>query len=227
MNINTMIPGRRRRPRNKFVAGCLGTFTVIALLVSAGVWWFVGRPANQAWESFQELQQAPALEAQLNNRTDFAAPADGQLERAQVERFIAVQTAIRDNLEGGVTTLSERYAEIGGQEFNIMDALRMAGAYRDYLQLLNDARGAQIAALNNQEFSAAEYRWVRSATLQAAGLPGIGVEFEGLIGAMAGQGGGQLQTSADNVPASAANVELIQDMREQLQGVSGLAVLGF
>lgn len=226
MDMNTMIPTRRRRPRNKFVAGCLGTFTVILLLISAGVWWFVGRPANQALQSFQELQQAPALEAQLNNRAGFTAPSGGELERSQVERFIAVQTAIRDNLEGGVTTLSERYAQIGDQEFNIMDALRMAGAYRDYLQLLNDARSAQVAALNSQGFSAEEYRWVRSETLRAAGLPGIGVEFEGLVGALAGQGS-QLRTRVDDGPAPAANIELIQEMQDQLQGAAGLAVLGF
>lgn len=226
MNINNMIPMRRRRPRNKFAAGCLGTFTVIALLFSAGVWWFVGRPANQAMQSFQELQQAPALEAQLSNRAAFTIPANGELDRADVERFIAVQLAIRDNLEGGVNTLSERYAQVGDQEFNIMDALRMAGAYRDYLHLLNDARVAQVAALNSQNFSAEEYRWVRSETLRAAGLPGIGANFEGLVGVMAGQAS-QGQTRIDNTPAPAANVELIQGMRDELQGVSGLAVLGF
>lgn len=226
MDLNTMIPMRRRRPRNRFVAGCLGTVTVLLLLASALVWWFVGRPANQVLQSFQELQEAPALEAQLSNRSAFTVPADSELQREQVERFIAVQTAIRDHLEGGVTVLSERYAQLGDQEFNIMDALRMAGAYRDYLKLLTDARTAQIAALNSQGFSAEEYRWVRTETLRAAGLPGIGAQFEGLVGALAGQGS-PMPVPVDSSPAPAVNVALIEDMREDLQGVSGLAVLGF
>lgn len=226
MDMNTMIPMRRRRPRNRFVAGCLGTVTVLLLLASALVWWFVGRPASQVLQSFQELQQAPALEAQLSNRSAFTVPADQELQRDQVERFIAVQTAILGHLEGGVSLLSERYAQIGDQEFNIMDALLMAGAYRDYLRLLTDARNAQIAALNSQGFSAEEYRWVRSETLRAAGLPGIGTEFEGLVGALAGQGS-RMPVRVDGSPAPAANVALIDDMREDLQGVSGLAVLGF
>lgn len=221
-----MLNPRRRRPRNKFVAGCATVFTILGLLFSLGVWLFVGRPATQAFRSVQELQQAPALEAQLANRAPFAAPQDGLLARDQVERYIAVQESITEQLRGGISTLAERYEQVGGQEFQIMDVLRMAGAYRDYLQLLGDVRTAQVTALDAQGFSAGEYSWVRTEVLRAAGMPISYGGFEGLVGALSGQ---QQRDPAQDArtPVPPQNAALLQEMEQEMRSVTALAVLGF
>lgn len=222
--MNTML-NPNRRPRNKFLAGCLITFTVLGLLASLLAWWFIGRPAQQAWNSFQTLTTSQPLEQQLSNRSSFSAPASNELTEAQVDRFISAQQQMKGVMESNLATLTDRYEELGNREFKLTDLLTLGGAYRDYVQLLSQARDAQVDALNAQGFSAEEYRWVRTEILRASGWQGMGADFEGILGAM--QGRSSQSRTIDSSPAPEANVELVRARQSELQDAAALAVLGF
>lgn len=214
----------QRRPRNRFVSGCLLTFTVLGLLAAGLVWWFIGRPAQQAWNSYQQLSESQPLEQVLVNRAGFSAPADGLLDSAQVDRFIGAQQQMKSTMEANMATLTARYEELGNRELQLTDLLTLGSAYRDYAQLLSSAREAQVSALNDHGFSAEEYRWVRTEVLRAAGWQGLGTDFEGLIAAM--QGRQVPSRQVDGSPAPEANVELIRARQSDIQEAAALAVFG-
>ena len=152
----------------KVLGGCL-IVALLALVVGGGAaWWFVLRPAWNAGSQFigaaNQLAELAQIEAKVHNRSAFSPPGDGRIPDEALGRFLAVQQSIKDRLGPTLDTLESKYRQIeadakaNGGKPGLADAL---GAYGDLFTLVRDAKQAQVDALNGQNLSLEEYRWIR------------------------------------------------------------------
>lgn len=156
-----------------FVIGCLGVLVVLAV-VGGGVAWFkVIKPGMEFAGGVAELgREYSELNEAIEDRSGFTPPADGELGEDRFQRFLAAQRRMRNELEGRVDTLQEKYESL---EAEIDEPVGQAGvgdmmdAYGDLTGLLIDAKRAQVEAINAQEFSLSEYNWVREQVYRAIG----------------------------------------------------------
>lgn len=215
-----------RRGGGRWLFGCLGV--VLVLLIAGGIagWWFVLRPFQQMAAAVQEVATIQQLDQRVTNTAPYTPPEDRALTEAQLERYLAVLRGVRDDLDVRLGELQRRYEDIGGQQPQLTDVPRLAGAYADLMRLMVRAKEAQVAALNEQGFSQDEYRWVRTEVLTAAGLQGAGYDISSFVQAMAD---GQDPTAAPApapAVAPAANRELVERYVDDLQELGFLALVG-
>ena len=215
----------QRSGGNRWLLGCLGVIAVVVIAVGVAAWWFVLRPLQQAAAVVEEVGRIQELDQRVTNRAPFTPPDDAELSEAQVERYVAVLHTVRDDLERDLQTLQQRYEDLDGRAPELMDIPRLASAYLDLFRLLVQAKEAQVAALNAQGFSVAEYQWVRSQVLAAIGLPGAGYDLSGFAQAFAdGRDPTAAQAPVPAVPPG--NRALVEAYAEDLDEVAFLALLG-
>lgn len=206
--------------------GC-GAVGLVVLAIGAGLaWWFVGRPLAAAFQSVQELERMGSLEQRLANRAAYAPPADGLLDERQIERLLAAQEAMRDDLAGRAERLQRLIDEFDARPAEGLDLLLVAQTYAELLRLVADALAAQAAALNAQGFSPGEYAWVRREVLRAAGLSVDQADVDGFVGALTGEGPSLAATDRLAVAVPEANRALVERYRERLDDTAFLALLG-
>lgn len=206
----------------KLVIGCLIVFVVL-LLAGAGVaWWLIGRPAGELIGSVRDVQRIETIREDVRATGPYDAPEDGVLSEVQVERFLAVQDTMRARLEDRVDTLRERYQDIEEREGDPSPAEIMR-AWSDVTGILVEATEAQVDALNEQDFSLEEYRWVRARVLEAVGFAAAGYDLTDLAS-------GEVPEEA--VPAERPgevpqeNVELVSPHQERIEENLPLAWFG-
>ncbi len=152
----------------KILGGCL-IITLLALVVGGGAtWWFVLRPAWNAGSQFMnaasQVAELAKLDETVKNRSAFSPPADGRISEAALDRFIATQQAIQARVGTNLATLEAKYRQIetdaktAGKRVGPSEVL---GAYGDLFSLVREAKEAQVEALNAQNLSLEEYRWLR------------------------------------------------------------------
>ena len=198
----------------KTLGGCL-IVALLALVVGGGAaWWFVLRPAWNAGSQFLDAANQMAdlvkLETAVKNRAAFTPPDDGRIGDESLGRFLATQQIIHDRLGSQLTTLEAKYRQIeadakakGGQP-GVADVL---GAYGDLFSLVRHAKQVQVDALNAQNLSLAEYRWIR-------------------IQAYAALASGTLPSEASADTSLTANVQRLAPHRELLTQTAVVAWLG-
>lgn len=218
------MPRNSRSRGSKALGGCLLVVAVLLVVIVAAGWWFVGRPLVQFTGSVNQITEIQSMSQQLTNRSTYSPPASGELEAAQVDRYMNVLADIRNEMQTHLTALEERYEQFGTEQPTLMDIPRLAGAYADFIGLIGQARQAQVNALNQHGFSEAEYSWTRREVLRAAGMQGYGYDLNTYLGALGGAG--NLQGSGDNAPAPAENVELVREYGSQLNELGVIAILG-
>ncbi|MEX0916456.1 MAG: hypothetical protein WDZ60_11205, partial [Wenzhouxiangellaceae bacterium] len=156
-----------------FAIGCAGVLLVLTV-VGGGIAWFkVIKPGMEFAGGIAELgKEYSELNESIDNRSGFNPPSDGELSEDRFQRYLAAQRQMRTELEGRLEELQAKYESLekeiderGGQA-GIGD---MMGAYSDLTDLLIDAKGAQVEAINTQEFSLQEYNWVRDQVYRALG----------------------------------------------------------
>jgi len=214
------------RGMKKLVIGCL--FFVLLLGIGGAIagYFFVYRPARQYVASFAELSKVAEADTRVANTSAFTPPASGELTPQMVERFMAVQDAIKSRLGTRMDMLQEKYKKFDNQTERpgIADVI---GAYRDIAGIITEAKLAQVDALNAQQFSLAEYAWVRNEVYRAAGLPAPGFDLSKIAEAVQ-QGKvpeGPIQdTLAGNAPL--ANRTLVAPHVKRLEEQVALAWFG-
>ncbi len=213
------------RGGGRWVFGCLGVVLVVLLAVGVAAWWFLLRPLQQMAAVVEEVATIQELDQRVTNRAPFAAPDDGALSEAQVERYVAVLATVRGDLDRNLQTLQQRYEDLDGRAPELMDIPRLAGAYLDLFRLLVQAKESQVEALNAHGFSVAEYQWVRMQVLSAIGLQGAGYDIGSFAQALTdGRDPTAAPTPAAPVPAE--NRALVEAYAEDLDEVAFLALLG-
>lgn len=178
----------------KIAIGCGLAVVILAIAGAAGMYYFVYKPARSFVASMSQVGEIAELDAKVANTAAFTAPDDGTLTEPQVRRFAAVQEQMHARLGTRATELQEKYKALdrSGEAPGVAEAV---GAWRDLLGIIAEAKHAQVDALNAQQFSLAEYRWVQARFYEAAGVAITGIDFREMAG--------QLQSG---------NLEALQEM---------------
>jgi hypothetical protein len=158
---------------NKYLGGCL---IALAILVVGGgaVGYFVFiKPAGEFVSRMMEYgKEFEALNEGIANQDDYDASAETVLSSQQVQKFLDTHRFMKAQMDAELRTLDAKYKELNAsmkQGQRDMDLTEIASAYLDIGDLIMEAKRAQVAALNQQDFSLQEYDWVRSRVYHAIG----------------------------------------------------------
>jgi hypothetical protein len=169
----------------KILAGCVIVLAIA--LVSFGVAGFYAfrwaRPMIESTASYLDrAREMSRLADRITNKSPYVPPVNGQLIATQVERFVAVQTRVRDELGERWSAIETKSAEIRqkategadntdtrirGRDLTLAE---LTSVFSDLAGIYTEARRAQVNALNIHKFSDAEYTWVRRRVYEAAGV---------------------------------------------------------
>lgn len=164
----------------KWLVGCLVTGLILLIIGGGLAYWFVWRPLSAAGGEFmgqvEDLKKIGEADQAVKNQSAYTAPADGKLSIAQVNAFVAIQKTISDKMGPDFAVLEEKYKTMNEQKNTDSnpDLKDVMGAYNDITKLIAKAKEAQVAALNVQNMSLAEYRWIREQA--SAALPYIAMD---------------------------------------------------
>jgi uncharacterized protein YxeA len=217
----------------KILVGCL--VVLVIALVGFGVAGFYAyrwaKPMIQSTGDYLDRARAMArLSDAVNNQSAYTPPANGELTQAQVDRFVAVQTRVRDELGARWTEIETKSAQIGARsrENNGQLALsEMASVFSDLSGIYMDARRAQVNALNVHKFSDAEYTWVRRRVYEAAGVEIAGSIDLSKLEQMAREGTQNPSLSLPDMPKPPRNnLALVKPHMAKVKEWVPMAVLG-
>lgn len=219
----------------KILAGCL--IVLVIALIGFGVAGFYAyramRPMIDNASSYMDkAREATRLGEGIKNTTAFAPPATGELTLTQVERFLAVQSRVRSDLNDKWDVVEKKSSEIRARaERNSNDwtLSELASVFSEMGTIYLDGRKSQITALNTQRFSEAEYEWVRRRVYEAAGVQLAGnldlSKIESLARDNAGKSGVDLP--AMNLPkVPEKNIALVKPHVGLIKEWIPMAVLG-
>lgn len=159
----------------KILSGCL-IIVVIAMIgfgVAAFYAYRYAKPMiDQASDYLSKAKQVSQLADRVANKTPYVPPANGELTQSQVERFVAVQGRVRDELGDRWGEIETKSAEIrkrtaGNQELSFAE---IGAVFKDIANIYLEARRVQVNSLNIHKFSDGEYTWVRRRVYEAAGV---------------------------------------------------------
>jgi hypothetical protein len=218
----------------KILTGCL-IVAIIAMigLGAAGYYAYrLARPMIQnAGDYVARAREIGRLGDRINNKTPFEPPKNGELTAGQVERFLAVQTRVRDELGDRWTVIETKSAEIRkkteGNE--MLSFAEVTSIFSDIANIYVEARRVQVNALNIHKFSDAEYIWVKRRVYEAAGVHvASGMDFSA-IESLARDGARKTGTrlpdmSMPEVPE--ANLKLVKPHAAKIKEWLPMAVLG-
>ncbi len=192
----------------KIALGCLGVVLVLALAGGIIVYRFV-MPGVRTARAFVQLEE---LNANVRNQQAFN-PDSPLLSEAQLNRFLEVQDEIFSEVEGDFAAFEARFEEFdNGNQANFREVME---AYSGIANLLVSAKRSQVDALNAQDFSLAEYAWVRQRIYEALGYS--------TVTAVQGAEGVNVQIPED-VPQ--ANIDLVTPHQEALIRTLPLTAVG-
>jgi hypothetical protein len=207
----------------KVLAGCL--IVLVIAMIGFGAAAFYAYRAMQpvidnASSYMDKAREVTRLGDGITNTRPFEAPKNGELTAAQVERFVAVQTRVRADLDGHWAEIEKQAAAITAQ-----DAAEFARVFSQIAGIYLEGRKAQVNALNVQRFSESEYAWVRRRVYEAAGVELAGNIDLSRIEALAG-------THAVRIPPvdlpkpPEKNVQLVKPHAAKIRQWMPLAALG-
>lgn len=234
--------------RKVIALGCAVVFLLVAVAGAAGFYFFVWKPGGEAVRNgleildsgkdyaaaFARLGEMAELDRQIENQTPYEPPPERELSPEQLERFLAVQRQVREEMGGRYDEVVARYEGLaeplqsgGRPDLSPRD---LAAALQDFGSLAVDAKRVQVAAVNQHGFSREEYSWVKGQSYLALGLGNASTLDVGEL--MKAVQEGDLQGMADRASAGErpavppATVALVEPHREELQKWLPLAVLG-
>jgi hypothetical protein len=213
----------------KLAIGCLVVFVVVGIAV-VGIGYYGYMKVKDTVSQLAELQKVPEIERGIRVKTPFSVPASGELTPAQVDRFMTVTTRVRERLGQDIAAFERNYKTLTAKkDFTAADMPALLSAYRDMAAGWLNAKRTQVDALNEAGLSLDEYRWIRSETYRALGVPLVDVDFA-RIAEQARRGGepsaSMMVGGAFSGPGPAANLKLVERYRKQLEDYLPLASFG-
>jgi hypothetical protein len=219
----------------KLLGGCL-VVLVIALIGFGAAGFYAYRLAKPMLEStasyLDRAREMIRLSDRINNQSPFVPAAGGELAAAQVDRFLAVQARVRDELGDRWSEIEARSADIRKKTQDNHRDLTFAeftGVFSDLANIYLEARRAQVNALNIHKFSDAEYSWVRLRIYQAAGMELVGGINLSAVEELARDGSDKTNVTLPEVPrpdVPAANTRLVKPHLATIKALLPLALLG-
>lgn len=211
----------------KAVIGCLILLGI--LVVSAGAAsYFIYRKVSTTMAGFAELGTVPALERSVRNQAPFVPPASGELTTRQVDRLLGVQQAVRTRLGQRVGEFERKYETLLAKDSaTVLDVPQLVSAYRDLAQAYVEAKRAQVDALNDAGLSLAEYRWVRTQSYAALGVPMADFDLARIVDDVrSGRTPAQPPTPVIGPSGTDASRKLVEPHRKTLERNAGMAFFG-
>ena len=219
----------------KILAGCL-IVLVIAMIgfgVAAYYAYRAMRPViDNAATYMDKAREVTRLGEEIKNKTPFEPPKSGELTATQVERFVAVQTRVRADLDDRWAEIERQAAELKARaDANSKDWTlnQFTDVFSNIANIYVEGRKSQVNALNVQKFSEDEYEWVRKRVYEAAGVELAGgmdlSKIEGLAREKAGEQGITIdRMDLPEVPQ--ANIKLVKPHAAKIKEWIPMAVLG-
>jgi len=193
--------------------GCFG-FLLILGLGGWAAYSFLIRPAQTLVNDFRQII---ALDRNVERQTAYTPPADALLTREQVQRLLAVQRSVKQQLGERYQRVEARLNQLANQQVGqlTLDYRTALDLFRDSSSLFFDAKGIQVQALNRQAFSPQEYAWVRSQVYAALGFGVPNLDPQEILRQI---GGGNFNPRVDMVKPDApeANIRLVEPFRTEL-----------
>ncbi len=213
----------------KLAIGCL-VVLVLGGAAAAGVAYYAYRKVTQTAAKFAELGNVAEIERGLRVRGGFVAPPSEELTKAQLDKLIRVQTAIRQRLGQRFAEFEQKYkvfAEKDGPT-SLSDVATMMSAYGDLVSTWMEAKRTQVAALNESGLSLEEYRWIRDQAYRAVGIPFVDLDiakiaedFQQRVHEQPGQLRGGMEPAGPE-----SNQKLVEPFKKHLQDCVALASFG-
>ncbi len=154
----------------KVILGCLGVGILATIAGGFLIWSLFVSPLMSGMAVLEDIHEA---NERIFDRSSYTPPADGELTAGQVDRFVAVQTEIQSRLEDQLAEYQDKYEELGRQwedQDRDPSIREMMNVWEDVVQFFAEAKQIQVDALNEQNFSLEEYRWVQQSFYQALGV---------------------------------------------------------
>ncbi|HET8625153.1 MAG TPA: hypothetical protein VFM14_16440 [Gemmatimonadales bacterium] len=212
----------------KIVIGCLVLLGILG--VAAGAASYIAyRKVSSAVSGFAELGTVPTLERSVRNRRPYAPPASGEVTERQVERLVGVQQAVRTRLGERAGEFERKYKTLLAKDSaTVLDVPELVSAYRDLAAAYVDAKRAQVEALNNAGLSLEEYRWIRSRSYAAVGMPMMDFDVSRIVEDIKN---GRTPTPPPAIvqlgpTGSPATQKLVEGHRKVLEQNAGIAFFG-
>jgi hypothetical protein len=218
----------------KILTGCL--IVAVIALIGFGVAGFyayrLARPMiDSAGDYMARAGEIARLGDRVVNKQPYVPPANGELTSGQVERFLAVQTRVRDELGDRWSEIETKAADVR-QKTEGKDTLSLSevtGIFSDIAGLYVEARRAQVNALNVQRFSDGEYGWVKRRVYEAAGVHiADGLDFSA-IEDLARESTQRSNTKLPDIPlpeVPEVNIKLVKPHTAKIKEWLPMAVLG-
>jgi hypothetical protein len=219
----------------KIAVGCLIVLVIAAIGFSVAGYYAYrwAQPMIQSGSDYLEnARELSRLGDRVANRAPYDAPASGELTQSQVERFIAVQTRVRDELGTRWTEIENKAAQLRDKTQGNQRELtfgEFTSVLSDLAGLYTEARRAQVDALNVQKFSDAEYTWVRNRVYEAAGMEIAGGIDLSRLEAVAREGAAKSNVKLPDIrkpEVPPANLKLVKPHLARLKESLPLAILG-
>ena len=218
----------------KILAGCL-IVAVIAMIGFGIAGFYAYRMAKPMLDSAASYVATANEVAKLGdlvaNKSTYTPPAGGELTAAQVDRFMAVQARVSDELKDRWKEVESRSADFRKRSQDQKDVTLTD--LRDMLSSIGsiwiDGRREQVNALNIHKFSDDEYAWVRRRVWEAAGIEMAGSIDMSAIEGLARQGAEKTNLDLPDLPSAEvpeANIRLVKPHLAKLKGWMPMAVLG-
>jgi hypothetical protein len=165
----------------KLAIGC-AIFVLLCVVGGAVGSYVVYHKVRSTISGFAELRKVPEIERSVRNQTPYVPPANGEISQAQLQRCLAVQQAVRTRLGARAAEIERNYHRLlSKKEATAMDMPELVAAYRDLAGAYLDGKRAQVDALNSAGLSLDEYRWVRTQSYTALGVPMMDVDVTRMI----------------------------------------------
>ncbi len=217
----------------KFAIGCGVVVLLVAIAGAVGVFYFAHRVGSTV-RQFAALGAIPDIERQVQDTRPYEPPASGEFTDAQLNKLLAVQTAIKQKLGTRFDELNSKYRSLSDtlehREANVTDTPALLSAYSDLAATYLDAKRWQVEALNAQHLSLAEYRWIRKQAYGAIGLPVMDFDLARIVSDVKAGRTSSLNEMQVNMVVGPtgpdANQKLVQPQHKTLEDNVALAFLG-
>lgn len=219
----------------KLAIGC-AVLLVLGIAGAAAASYITYRKVTTTFNQFAQLGSVPELERSIRKQGPYTPPASGEPSRAQVERLVEVQQAVRTRVGTRADEILHRYRRyfepvdgrtwVGGTVDTALVTIRF---YRDLAGIYVEGKRAQVDALNRAGMSLEEYRWTRSRVYGALGVPLMDIDIARIIeDVKEGRqtAGPAFQMAVDTGGSSPALKSLIESHREALGANAPLAIFG-
>ena len=228
-------PGGGRGGVKKVLLGCL--IVLVIALIGFGVAGYYAyqwaQPMIQSTGDYLDrAREMSRLGDRIANKAPYVPPASGELTEAQLDRFLAVQTRVRDEMGARWAEIETKAAQLREKTENNQRELTFSeftGVLSDLAGIYMEARLSQVGALNVQKFSDAEYTWVRRRVYEAAGMEvASGIDMS-KIEELAREGAMKSNVKLPDMPRPeipAANLKLVKPHLAKIQESLPLAILG-